>query len=278
MNSENLKSKVLDRLKKEEVKVKPKWQFTLKNAAYWTFLVLATLLGSVAMSLVIFKLLNNDWDVYELAGRSLPNFVLLTLPYFWIIIFVLLSALSYFNFRHTKGGYKQPVAIIILSSLLISMVVGFGIYLFNGPQYLDQQAINRFEFYRDIEFQPREEIWGNPENGLIAGEVIETDLLEENTILIEDFESNTWTIETDDINPKPTKTAVAGDQLAITGEMVEEGVFRAETIRPWKGSFFKKPVPNGQNASPINKNFQSPQSVDQIKKFQIQKKLKENES
>ncbi len=268
MTNQDLKSKVLDRLKKQEVKVKPKWQFTLKNAAYWTSFGIATLLGAIAMSLVIFKLLNNDWDVYKLAGYTLPSFFFRTLPYLWILIFATFSFLSYNNFRHTKGGYKQPMAIVILASLLVSMVLGFLIYLFNGAQYLDQQALNRFKFYQSIEFKHRQELWSNPDNGLIAGEVIE---LEEGSFKLEDFKGNTWTIIIEDIEGGPERKAKVGDQLAITGEKLNNYEFEAQAIRPWKGSFIKnkqqKPPKAGENFPKSN-----------LKNPEFQKKLKENES
>ena len=105
-NINDASKNILDKIKENKITPKPKWQFRLEQVGIWALAVLSLIIGAKAFAVIIFRLVNNDWEIREHLGRSLLNHALLTLPYLWIIVMVLFILLAYYNARHTKKGYR----------------------------------------------------------------------------------------------------------------------------------------------------------------------------
>ena len=81
----DLSKNVLKKIKEDKIEPKPKWIFSLRDLAFWAIFAISLVLGSISTSLIIFILRSNDWDLYKRLGHGLFKFVLITLPYFWLI-------------------------------------------------------------------------------------------------------------------------------------------------------------------------------------------------
>ena len=87
--SENLEQKIIDKIKTGSLSPKPRWHFLLKERLVWTIGLLALLVGAAAVSVMLYLANNNDWLVYEKAGRNFGAWLLLSLPYFWLVFLTL---------------------------------------------------------------------------------------------------------------------------------------------------------------------------------------------
>ena len=84
-----------------------------------------------------------------------------------------------------------------------------------------------------------EKQWMQPERGLLAGTIIETELPENNFILM-DLDNNRWKIESSQAIWKGKITPATGLKIKLIGKLINDNNFEAMEIRPWqqgKGRF-----------------------------------------
>ena len=93
--------------------------FTGDLAIGFLFLII----GGFSFGVIIYLIQNKDWDLYAEMNESFASFVLLSLPYLWFVLLALFFIIAYFNFKHTKSGYKFKLYYVLLISIILS--IGF---------------------------------------------------------------------------------------------------------------------------------------------------------
>ena len=111
----NFDSNILERIKEDNLKPKPKWTFLFKDSVIWFFGALSLVFGALGVSVIIYLLKNNDWSLYNKLSGSFLEFILLTMPYFWILFLAIFILVIKYNIQHTKKGYKYSLPIIVFS-------------------------------------------------------------------------------------------------------------------------------------------------------------------
>ena len=236
MSKKTISNKVLEKIKKEHLKPKPKWEFLLKNYVFWSAFAMAIIIGGLVASMVIFKIINNDWDIARRLGHHPVAFGFKTMPFFWIIIFAAFVFIAHYNFKHTKRGYRFKLPLTIVASLLISVLLGFSFLGMGVAKKMDEKAQKHLPFLEGTRFEQRMDMWSQIDKGVIAGEIIE---IEDGFIEIENLEGETWNINTKDVSKKDLQDIEEGMIVGIIGEKGDDGNFNAEKIRPWKGNFMQ---------------------------------------
>jgi len=99
MNDKNISQKVLEAIKNQKIVPKPKWTFLLKENLMWAFGIASLIVGGLAFAVIIHMVRNNDWDVYQDISGGLLQFILLTLPYFWIVFLALFIFIAHSIFQ-----------------------------------------------------------------------------------------------------------------------------------------------------------------------------------
>ena len=246
MDHKDIGQKVLKIIKEKKIKPKPKWAFLLKDYSIWLISITSLIIGSLAFSVIIFLIKNNDWDVYKYINNSLLEFVILTLPYLWFVILILFIAAVYYNFEHTKKGYKYQLCTVVIGSILFSALFGALLYNFGIGQAIDEVFAEKVPFYE--KFRPDRRVrWMNPDKGLLAGMIVSVD--ESKNFQIIDMAGNIWNIiiaENSKINDKDIEI---NKRVRIIGEQGEENNFIAKQIlpigQPGERWFRHLPGPNG---------------------------------
>ena len=100
--SEKITKKVLEKIKKEEIKPEAKWKFLLKDYFVWALFALSIIVGALAVSVIIFGIKISDWGMYDKLAGGPVKFLIMTLSYFWLLIFVAFISVAYYNLKHTK--------------------------------------------------------------------------------------------------------------------------------------------------------------------------------
>jgi hypothetical protein len=228
----NNAKEIFDKIKEKKIEPRSKWRFLLKDYLIWVFFGLAILIGSMAFSVIIFLLTDNDWDVYKYLDKSFTSYVILSFPYLWIIILASFSFLAYFNYRHTKVGYKiNPIAIVLVS-VLISIFLGSILFKSGFGQAIDYTFSKNIPYYEKMIIY-RQALWSNPEKGLFAGRIIEIN--NKNNFYIKSLDGEKWQIVGDDILWKGSVPQELGIRIKIIGEIDSDNIFIANEIRPWIG-------------------------------------------
>lgn len=229
----NVTEKILNTIKEKKIAPKPRWHFIIRQALIWLTTFLSMVVGSLTFSVIIFRMVNNDWEVLKFINRSPAVHVFNTLPYIWIVLLILFVGLAYYNTRHTKGAYKYSAYWFLIGSVVISMLVGSIFYALGiGPRV--HMAVQHFPVMQQLMLD-REAAWLEPENGLLAGEISQM-LSGVGVFTLTDFEANEWVIvPAKDYMAPPHFIFTVGEQVRIIGKIDsdEEMQFIANRIFPY---------------------------------------------
>ena len=215
MSDKNLSQSVLEKIREEHIKPKPKWEFLFKEYFVWSVGVISLIIGSVAIAVIIFMLRYNNWDIYEKIDDSLLGFVILTLPYFWFLFLALFIWLINFNIKHTKHGYKYNVNTILLTSVVASLFFGSALYMIGAGRWIDAVMSENAPFYRHIVNQ-RINLWEQPSRGLLIGVIYSASSSKENLELL-DSTGKIWEVDTSKAVIAPEVKIKAGQAVRLTG-------------------------------------------------------------
>jgi uncharacterized membrane protein len=242
MSNDNLAAKIFKEIKEKNIQPKSRWEFILKDYSKWSLLAFILLIGSLATSVIIYMIHNNDWDLYSQAGHSFSIFILATLPYFWLIVLILLLILLYFYFKDTKSGYKYHAYSIIICSILGSVFLGLFLYDFGLAQAIDEVFNEHLPFYQKFA-NPKERFLNQPAKGILPGRIIE--IIDPNDFKIVDPSEKEWLIIIE--NNLPVREILRPRaRIIILGQEIDANTFRAELIRPimpQNGLWFKYRIP-----------------------------------
>jgi len=226
----NNAKEIFNKIKEKKIEPKSKWKFLLKNYLIWVFFSLAILVGSIAFSVIIFLLTDNDWDVYKYLDKNFISYILLSLPYIWIIILIIFSFLAYLNYKHTKSGYRINPITIVFISILLSVFAGGIMFSIGFGKIIDSTLSKNMPYYEKM-IGYRQAVWNNPEKGLLAGKIIKIN--NENDFYIKSLDDKDWQIVGDNIFWKGSTSSELDMRIKIVGEMRDDNIFYAKEIRSW---------------------------------------------
>ena len=221
---------ILNKIKKEKIKPTPKWVFLLKNSFVWGLFGISVLFGSLAIGMIFFQVRDAGWDIYSQMDEGLAEFVLLALPYFWVLLMIGFITLAYYHFRHTKTGYRYNVFAIIGLSLLISLVLGSTLYA-SGFSERIENFFQEIPHYEKLQVGKRI-LWQRPDQGLLAGTIIR--IQDDKIFLLQDFKQRPWKVDAKGAKIRPGVRLEKGQRVKMIGEKLEVGRFHATVIGPWR--------------------------------------------
>jgi hypothetical protein len=230
--------KITEKIQEEKIKQTPHWVFLLKNVAFWVLFGVAMLLGAIAFAVILFSVLEADFELWGHPAFSRLQFALHILPLYWLIAFLIFCGLALVGMQHTKKGYRLPVWKLLVGNLLGSILLGGSMYAFGGGEKFEHFFAQRFPGYQNVD-KRQEEIWSNPEGGLLAGKIVavESDKL----LILQDFSQKIWevTLPENPLFPKAIDSDLVREKLKdrnikILGKKTGENSFLAEAILPWQ--------------------------------------------
>lgn len=224
-------SKILQRIKKEEIDPIPKWIFVLKRNLYWLAYFLSILFGAVAFSVILFAIQQADFVLVNHIGHSSLEMVLAMMPVTWLIGILVFLVVFMYGIKNTGRGYKLGWLKMINLYLISSMVLGTLIFISGGSQKLEQVFGSAIPGYESIE-ERKIEMWNKPEEGYLAGEIV---LSAGDRLSVRSFDGTEWNIQYNEAFVAPILSLQAGEKVKVIGSVLEQGFFRAVEIRPWGG-------------------------------------------
>lgn len=228
-------NKVLEKIKEEKIKPKPKWHFLLKDYFVWLVFSVSVIFGGLAFCVTLAVLLDSDWDIYRQLGQNFWGNVLLSLPYLWIVLMFLFLGFAFYNYKHTKKGYRCQTCLIFGSSVAASVILGLFLHFyldFGGK--IDKYFSQKIPLYENFGcYCYRKKIlWTQPEKGFLGGKIIQ--IKRENSFNLEDFQGVVWEIEKSEpmLIRRPV-LLIENEEVKLIGEKKGERIFRAREARPW---------------------------------------------
>jgi len=215
--------------------VKKKVEAAMKDTQIRT----AVIIGAIFFSFILFQINEVDFRLYPYFNTSIPHFFIISIPYLWILIFFALTYISYIDFKHTGKGYKYPLIIILGANLILSGILGWGIYKSNFPDRVYSEFQHRYPMMTPrIFFHHRP--WHQPDRGFLAGRIIEIDDGENPELMeFQDFYQKIWIIEMKQAKIMHKIKLENGFEIKMIGRATSPNTFKAYLIVPWHKNEFK---------------------------------------
>ncbi len=228
-----ISEKITKDIQDQKIEPRPRWYFLFKNYGILTLFVLSIVCGAAAVSTILFMIVDYDRDIARYLDRSELKDIILSVPYFWIIILIIFLSAAYYNFKKSYTGYRYELYKVFLISFALSVILGVGLYYGGLDSQIDEFLSQRIPLYENFIYN-KDDVWVSPEQGLLSGRVVEVG--EVDKFVLEDFNGKVWQVEeikTDESNfPKIRKDL----ELKLIGKKTGDNTFDAENIRPWKNN------------------------------------------
>ncbi len=210
-------TKVLNKISKEDIKPKPAWYFYLVKVLLYLIAIITIILGGLALSLVSYLLINQDWSM------AWPNFFYL-IPYAWFLSLIIFYFIAYFNFKLFPRTYKYSKSQLLMFVFLSCIIVAIFLNSANLPAKLHEGASKRSNVYQRV-FDSQTRPWHRPSDGFLSGEIIS----KSNSFFeIKDINNNKWQVIYDNIDDLSI-----GSNWRFIGEKIDVNEFEASQVRPW---------------------------------------------
>ena len=236
---------VLEKIRKEQIKPKSKWHYILKDYVVWLVFAASIVLGALSFSIILHFWEINDWDAYYRVNNNFLAFVFLTMPYFWLMCFVLFVSVAYLYLRHTRTGYRLEFAKVIVWNLALSFIFGGVLYSVGAGRQAENEFAKRAPFYNDIR-NGQEGVWLRPEQGVIIGKVMEI-AADGNFLELDDPRQVVWTVDVSGAEYFQGLIIQEGFIIKVFGKRGGDNFFVAQEIRP----LMKEHGPRLEQVSPM---------------------------
>lgn len=233
----SIKEKILTTIKEQEIKPKPLWYWRLLHSLKWVLISFLMILSGSAVSTTMYLLHEREWDVVWEASENFGEYLLMIIPFFWLIFLGLAFSIIYYEYRHTKEGYKYKISSVVGMMVLISLALGGIIYVCDINYTIDQKINSRPQFNYTSTESHRRDVWSRPERGFLAGRIII--LTDKQHFDLLDFDNKQWRVLYSRAQIKPRVILEQGELIRIMGKIQEETSFEATEIRPWSRPLMK---------------------------------------
>lgn len=237
---ESLSSKIIERIKKENVAPKPRWYFLIIQGALALAFMISIVLGSIGVAIVIRHFTVTDWEMARhFAGSHFRTFFLI-LPYLWLVIISLMILLSESLLKHTKKGYRVSSWKFVALSIGLSVFFGGICYFAEADRPLEEGLRSNFGPYAMLK-ELEDDIFVAPERGVLAGRILSIHPNQEWVVI--DLRNMKWLVDTRSARMKENFPVKAGIPVGMIGMVTSENHFKAERIGLWKRFILPPPPP-----------------------------------
>jgi hypothetical protein len=229
--------KILQSIKETHLAPAPRWKFRARNSVIWTMFAVALLVGSLSLSVIIDQLVNHDWDIYRYLHKTFLQYLLLSLPYLWIVCAAVFSLLAYYYFVHTRGWYRHRVYRVVLASIGLSVALGTAFFFLGFGKQLDAVLASKVPYYQFLSVD-KKKLWTHPDEGLLGGQVTQAED-SSGDFVIKDYSGNDWDVQQPVATPKDPAITV-GEDVKIIGVEKNPQTFEAKEVRQWEAQTKKE--------------------------------------
>ncbi len=221
-------------LKIKDKKPTSKWVFLFKTILFLLLFILFILIGIISTSLIIYSILNIDFNINQTNLNNKIKILLSSLPYLWMLITIGFFVVSYINLKNTENGYKYLTIKNIVITFISSIFIGVLFYNIGFAKFLDTNLQNSMPVYKNYVNQHMQMVWNNPEKGLLIGKIKK--IKSNNEIILKDYNNKEWNILINENTIIKNRVNIdINNGIKIIGTRIEDNIFEANEIRPETG-------------------------------------------
>lgn len=229
MSDEKFNEALLKKIKDGKLKPVPKWRWSLRNILIWACGLVSLILGALSVALIICLQQFNDMPMYAQMNTGALEMIAVIVPLFWFISLAVFVAAIYFNVKQTKKGYRYRPTYILVASLCLSLILGFGFHLVGVGAVIDDWLSERAPYY-DRVMSPHLHYWSDPERGRLIG-MVSSEMID-NSFTLTSPDQGEWQIFFESNKDEPLPVIRQGAPVRCLGHKIAEGTFIARKILP----------------------------------------------
>lgn len=235
-NNKKLKESILDRLEREGITPHSKLYWLTYEYSLWGAWGISVALGAVALAILSFSSIYIGFSLFEATHDSFLVYLFEALPYLWLVAFLALIVVAYFNLKHTKRGYKYPLPMVIGSSFGFSILGAMLLHFMGVGFYLDNYLGEHLTGYQSrAEFEAQ--MWQNPMAGRLFGAALLPIEDVDQRVSFVDSNDEEWSLYYRELRPRDSKLLLSGEKVRVlvaTGtKSVEDKILVACAVFPW---------------------------------------------
>lgn len=230
MDNNHVSENVLEKIKREHINPAPPAVFWLKRLFFWLAALVFLFFGSIASATLFFVLFNNDWDLYGRFANNTFGFTIKVFPYFWLLFCILFVALAWYNYRHTKFGYRARIVYVIIFYIVFTGLSGVWLYKQGIGHKADMWFAKNFSIYNQLNYSRG--MWLKPQAGFLSGTITAAT---DNILSVRDSQGKDWSVIISSSTTKGLLLLESGSQIKILGFLDNDNKFVAQELRPWCG-------------------------------------------
>jgi len=228
--------KIIEKIKKENIRQMPKWYFVVPNILIWLGYVILVVVGAVAFSIILLSIQQTDFDLVSHLSHSRVELFLGLLPFFWITTLLIFLVAAIFTFRKSKKGYKFGWNRLLSLSTVASVLLGILFFIGGYSDLLENTFAEQVSYYECLQ-EKKQKIWMRPEVGFLSGTIEKVDV---NRLQLIDFNNKKWEIDYGNAFIAHPVHLEKGEQVKLVGKITQANTFQAEEVRPWDGKNNRK--------------------------------------
>lgn len=221
----NISKKVLDAIENHNVKPKPRWYFVLQEGGVWVLGMVTTFFGALAVSITLFVIAVAPVKFQPATHDSLLKFWLEFVPLVWLILFVSFIFATDYLLRKTKRGYKYSFVVLTLSSVTLSVLLGYLGFIVGLGELVEKGVGSRVPFHTSSEVMIHK-VLSQPSKGLLVGKI------SNNQTTLETREGDMIDLDTSQIPETQRSLIMDGTLVSIIGTTTPENTFFVCMIIP----------------------------------------------
>lgn len=217
-------------IKNRGIEPRPRWHFLLKRSVLWSLAAVATVLGGIAVAVIIFIFIDHDANTRAYLNESVFVDLLETIPYLWFGTLLLLIGITQYAVRHTKSGYRYTTARIVGVVVVSSVVLGIALSTLEVGERVQDFLVEKAPYYNEL-INTSKDAWSHPEKGLLGGTI--TAVISSEEFKLTDFYNKDWFVDRGQIDASDGLIIQPGSKIKMIGTQEDNATFRAIRVLPW---------------------------------------------
>jgi len=190
----NIRNNIIQRIKQDELAPEKRWRVVMRRLLIWVPALLSLIVGSLATGVILFHILHAGWELQSVTHDTYGAFFFDILPYAWIILVIILVITTHWALRRTHRGYRWKGSLIVVSTLILTTLVGIIVYQTGIAYTIDKELENRArEQYNSMRSNLAID-WHNPSDNRFAGTIVGTSEDNEPVIQMQSQNGDVWNI------------------------------------------------------------------------------------
>lgn len=229
-----LRDTLLKRIEHEQLSPRPRAFFQGRECLVWSLWLLSVAVGAFAVAVSLFVMTYSQYELYEATHENFLTFFVEALPYIWFIVFGIMVYVAMYNLRHTKHGYRYPLWMILLSSVVLSLVAGSALQLFGFGYKVDSFLGQNLDMYMS-QNKYEQKLWQVPGEGRLIGRQVLTTVKPAQVVVFEDLTGQRWQMDVSELMERDMQLLASGETVRLLGKSINNNLhsFHACGAFPW---------------------------------------------